>query len=197
MERHGKPGSVNWTGVACQPLFPGETPMRALGASQDALRRGGAVRRLGLGEAGQTNGFAADHFQPSSPDATTGPVFPQHRSKRQPCRRVGGRGRSSRRGGGERPQHRTHPPRLEALPTFLTLHTQRTGATMADARGIQDQASEPSRSSRRSWGYSGRSAGHGIRPIWLRSKSGAGKASRKRRTCPLGRTILNLRRLLL
>ncbi len=33
MERDGKPGSVRRTGVACEPLFPGETPMRAPGAS--------------------------------------------------------------------------------------------------------------------------------------------------------------------
>jgi hypothetical protein len=85
MKRDGKLGSVNWTGVACQPLFPGETPMRAPGAGQDAFRRGGAGRRRGLGEVGQTNGFAVDYFQPSSPDATAGPVSPQHRSKRQRC----------------------------------------------------------------------------------------------------------------
>ena len=34
------------------------------------------------------------------------------------------------------------------------------------------------------------------RPICLQGKSGTGKASGKRRTCPLGRSILNLRRLL-
>ena len=30
VERDEKPGSVKGTGIACQPLFPGETPMRAL-----------------------------------------------------------------------------------------------------------------------------------------------------------------------
>src|SRR5438067_11909559 len=34
------------------------------------------------------------------------------------------------------------------------------------------------------------------RPICLQRKSGTGKASGKRRTCPLGRSILNRRRLL-
>src|SRR5947208_15121973 len=34
------------------------------------------------------------------------------------------------------------------------------------------------------------------RPICLQGKSGTGKASGKRRTCPLGSSILNLRRLL-
>jgi hypothetical protein len=38
VERDEKPGSVSWTGIMGQPLLPGETPMRALGASQDVLR---------------------------------------------------------------------------------------------------------------------------------------------------------------
>ncbi len=29
MERGRKPGGISWTGIARQPLFPGETPMRA------------------------------------------------------------------------------------------------------------------------------------------------------------------------
>ncbi len=30
MECDRKPGSISWTDVACQPLFPGETPMHQL-----------------------------------------------------------------------------------------------------------------------------------------------------------------------
>ena len=41
VEGNRQGGSVRWTGVAFQPLFPGETPMRALGAGQDILRENG------------------------------------------------------------------------------------------------------------------------------------------------------------
>ena len=68
VERDEKPGSISRTGVACQPLFPGETPMRQLRTGQNALRRCGGW--LGLGADGEANGLAADHTQPSSPDAT-------------------------------------------------------------------------------------------------------------------------------
>jgi len=48
MERDGKPGSVSWTGVACQPLLPGETPMRAPGAGEEVLRGCGDGRCRGV-----------------------------------------------------------------------------------------------------------------------------------------------------
>jgi hypothetical protein len=70
VERDEKPGSVRWTDVACHPLFPGETPMRSPRAGQDVLCGYGEGRRLRLGAAGQAHGFATDHFEPSSPNAT-------------------------------------------------------------------------------------------------------------------------------
>ena len=39
VKREDQAGSVRWTGIACQALAPGETPMRALRASQDLLPR--------------------------------------------------------------------------------------------------------------------------------------------------------------
>jgi hypothetical protein len=72
-------------------------------------------------EIGQMNSFATNHFEPCPPNVTARPVFPQYRSKRPQRRCVGGRGRSDRRGRGERPQHRADPPRFAAFSTFLTL----------------------------------------------------------------------------
>ena len=42
VERDNQPGSVGWTGIASEPLLPGQTPMRALRSGQGwrGLRRG-------------------------------------------------------------------------------------------------------------------------------------------------------------
>jgi hypothetical protein len=120
-KRDGQPGRVRWTGITCKPLFPGEPPMRALSTGQDARRRRGDGRRLRLGVAHQAHGFAPDHFEPSSPDATAWPVLPLHCGKRRWQRRIYGRGRRGRGRGGEWPQHRTHPSRLHRGAAFLTL----------------------------------------------------------------------------
>ena len=193
MERDEKPGSVSWTGITGQPLLPGETPMRALGASQDVLRGRGNRRLRWRGAAGQANCFAANHLEPCSPDATAWPIFPEHRSKGQRWRLVDVGGRAIRGGGGgERPNYCTHPSRLNRGGAFLTLRTQRTGATMAAARGIQD--------SQRAIAFGTpflgiqRAAGRATQcPIRLKGKGRAGKAAGKRRPCPLGRTIRHRR----
>jgi hypothetical protein len=91
--------------------------MGALSTGQDARRLRGDGRRLRLGVARQAHGFAPDHFEPFSPDATAWPVLPLHCGKRRIC----GRGRSGRGRGGEWPQHRTHPSRLNRGAAFLTL----------------------------------------------------------------------------
>src|SRR5712691_11705751 len=112
--------------------------MRTMGAGQDALRRYSARRKLGPGGAFPTNGLATDHFEPCSPNATAWPVAPEHRSQRERFRCVGARRSSIRGRGGEWPQHRTHPSRLDGFTAFLALCAQEARATMANARGIQD-----------------------------------------------------------
>src|SRR5205085_2122458 len=128
---------VRWTCVARQTLVPCETPVCALCPGEDFLRGGGDWRVPRRGGALQANRFAAYYLQPCSSDATAWPIFPQHRSTRERRRCVFERGRNIRECGGERPQHRTHPSRFDTGMAFLTLRTQRTGATMADARRIE------------------------------------------------------------
>ena len=62
MERDDEPGSIGRTSVACQPLFPGKTPMRTLGASKDVLSGGRDKRRGKRGGAFQADRFTADTF---------------------------------------------------------------------------------------------------------------------------------------
>lgn len=64
---------------------------------------------------------------------------------------------------------------------------------MADASGIQEPNGAITLGSALLW-IKGTISGATQRPIRLQGKSGTGKASGKRRTCPLGRTILNLQR---
>lgn len=90
MERDGKPGSIRGTSIACQPLFPGQTPMRAHGSGQDFLSGLGNERWCWHSCEGENDRFAADDLQPFSPDTTTWPVFPHHRSKGEPFSRGGG-----------------------------------------------------------------------------------------------------------
>ena len=98
--------------------------------------------------------------------------------------------------GRERPEHRTHPPRLDAGMAFLTLGTQRTGATMAKAGSIEHANGALALRSPFLW-IQRTIGGTAQRPIGLQSKSGASKAMGKGRACPLGRPILRQRRLLL
>jgi len=120
-KRDGQPGRVRWTGITCKPLFPGEPPMRALSTGQDARRRRGDGRRLRLGVAHQAHGFAPDHFEPFSPDATAWPVLPTARWQEAAAEAHLRAGRRGRGRGGEWPQHRTHPSRLNRGAAFLTL----------------------------------------------------------------------------
>src|SRR5258708_39439590 len=117
-------------------MLPAETEVGALCSGRGILRGGWRVRRRG--RAFQANCFAADQLQPCPPDAAAWPVVPQHGSKRGRRRHVFKRGRSLREGRFERPQHGTHPSRLDAGTAFLTLRTQWTRATMANTSGIQD-----------------------------------------------------------
>jgi hypothetical protein len=184
MERDGKSGSVRQTGVACQSLFPGKAPMRASGASQNVLR--GRSDRGGLGRACQAYSLATDHFQPFSPDATAGPILPQHWSTRQWHECVGGRGGNSRGRGGEQPIYCTHPSRFDRGTVFLTLSTQRAAATMTDTSSVQDP--QGTISLRTPFLWIERVISRTTQcPISLRGKSGARKAMGKGRTCPLGR----------
>ena len=66
---------------------------------------------------------------------------------------------------------------------------------MTNASGIQDPNGAISLWSALLW-IEWMIGGATQRPIRLRGKSGTGEAPRKRRTCPLGRTILHQRRLL-
>jgi hypothetical protein len=138
MERDDQRGSVGRTSVARQPLFPRETPMRALCSGQDVLSEKGDRRWRQGGTAGQANRFAADHLEPFPPDATAWPVPPHHGSKRERFGCIFTSGRGIREGRFQRPKHRTHPPRLDRGAAFLTLRPQGTAATMADASGIQN-----------------------------------------------------------
>jgi len=138
MERDDEPGSIGRTRVACQPLFPGKTPMRALGASKDVRSSGSDKRRGKRGGAFQADRFTADHFQPDSSDAAARPVLPHHRRQRERYMRLFTRRRGSGRSSVTRPQHRAHSPRFDRGAAFLTLSTQGAGAAMANTRSIQD-----------------------------------------------------------
>ena len=193
MERDDEPGSIGRTRVACQPLFPGKTPMRALGASKDARSSGSDKRRGKRGGAFQADRFTADHFQPDSSDAAARPVLPHHRRQREPYVRLFTRRRGSGRSSVTRPKHRAHSPRFDRGAAFLTLSTQGAGAAMANTRSIQDPQGTialgtPFLGIQRMIGRATQGS------IWLRRKRGAGKAMSKRGTCPLGRTIDDHRR---
>ncbi len=136
--------------------------------------RGGCSDRQGQGGAFPTNGLAADHFEPCSPDATAWPVFPEHWSKRQWGRRVYACGKGSRERGGERPKHCTHSPRLDAGTAFLTLGTQGAAATMTDASSIQDPQGAITLGAAFLW-ISGRSAGQCSVPSGCGVKAEPGK----------------------
>ena len=90
--------------------------MRALSTGQDARRRRGDGRRLRLGVAHQAHGFAPDHFEPFSPDATAWPVLPLHGGKR----RIYGRGREVE--GEEESGHSTALTRRGLIVALLSCH---------------------------------------------------------------------------
>lgn len=112
--------------------------MRALSSGQGwrDLHRG--RRRVGRSGAFHPDGLAPDHFELGAPDSTSWPIFPEDRSKRKLGRRFSLGRRGIRARSVQWPQHRTHSSGFECGAALLTLCPQRTGAAMADARGIQD-----------------------------------------------------------
>ena len=188
-DRQGR--GIRRASIACQPLSPRETPMGALGSGEDCRRGWDQYSCWSSGT--QANSFAANDLEPSSSKMATRPVFPEHWSKRECLRRLWPRRRGIRVDGMEGPKDRTHPRRFDAGPAFLTLSSQGTGATMADASGIQDPKRAIALRSVLLWveGMISRAA---QRPICLQGKSGTGKATGTGRMGPLRRTILNLRR---
>ena len=144
----------------------------------------------------EDNRFAAYDFQPLPSGATAWPIFPYHWSKRERGRSVFKKRMRSRVRRRERPEHCTDPSRLHTKTAFLTLRAQGTVSTMADACSIQHPkravAFQPALL-RVQRVIGGTAQG----PIGLWGKSGTGKALGKRRTCPLGRTIQDLWRLIL
>ena len=85
---------------------------------------------------------------------------------------------------GARPEHCTHPSRLERRARFLTLFAQRTGAAMANAGGIQHAQGAVAfwptflhEERMACWAAQ--------RPIGLRGKHGTGKPMHKRGSRPV------------
>jgi hypothetical protein len=127
------------------------------------------------GPNGDQHGLRSQELDEGPSDLTAWPIAPAHRlsrnrrggwylfSRRRCLARLGDRCSTCWRGGhrrcGARPEHGTHPSRLERRARFLTLFAQRTGAAMANAGGIQHAASEPLRSGLRSCTKSGWPAG--------------------------------------
>jgi len=133
-----EPGSICWTSIARKALVPGEPPMGALRSGHNFLGGARGARRREWSGAFQADRLATDHFQPRSPDAAPWPVTPKYRSRRGWCDGWIGRRRGICVRGGERPQDRTHPSRLERGPALLTLCPQQAGTAMTNARGIQE-----------------------------------------------------------
>jgi hypothetical protein len=167
--------------------------MGALRSGHNFLGGARGARRREWSGAFQADRLATDHFQPRSPDAAPWPVTPKYRSRRGWCDGWIGRRRGICVRGGERPQDRTHPSRLERGPALLTLCPQQAGTAMTNARGIQEPQGtiafgtpllEIERMVRRATQAT----------IGLRCKRGAGEAVRKGAARPLGRTIDDRRR---
>lgn len=79
VKRHDQSGSVQWASIACQALFPGQTPMRARSSGQDVAGTiGGTGDGEGLAQIAQDHHFATDDLEPGAPDATAWPVAPEH-----------------------------------------------------------------------------------------------------------------------
>src|SRR5258708_37745432 len=84
---------------------------------------------------GEQNGLCAQQREPVSPQMTALPIAPQHRARR--CWLLGEWFIGWGSGGSQWPEHRAHAPRFAGGGVFLALCAQRTGATMADAGGIE------------------------------------------------------------
>ncbi len=139
--------------IAGEPFCPGESPMSTLCTGFE--RRGMRLRVNGRfrGLNGDQHGLRSQELDKGPSDLTAWPIAPAHRlsrnrrggwylfSRRRRLVRLGDRRSTCWRGGhrrcGARPEHGTHPSRLERRARFLTLFAQRTGAAMANAGGIQ------------------------------------------------------------
>ncbi len=102
---------------------------------------------------GDQHGLRSQEMDKGPSDLTAWPIAPAHRlsrnrrggwylfSRRRRLVRLGDRHSTCWRGGhrrcGARPEHCTHPSRLERRARFLTLFAQQTGAAVANAGGIQ------------------------------------------------------------
>jgi hypothetical protein len=112
------------TRIASEPLCPRETRVCALRAGEDHVRSG---RRSGRRRQAHLDALESHQLLTGAPVLSAAPVTPEQRG----------------RADDERMQQHTHPARLRgstAIP--LTLLTQGTGTTTADAGGI-DHAQTP------------------------------------------------------
>src|SRR5947209_8031437 len=140
--------SEGWGGrgacIAGQALIPPQTPMRPLCSGEHLL-----LARLGLfvrwrGPHRHHDRFGSHDFEPVASELTARPISPQDRVRWESRWQLGERRRRSEkwyRGsqlrGSDGPENRTDPPWFAGGKAFLTLGTHRTGATIADASGIQ------------------------------------------------------------
>lgn len=137
MERDDKAGGVRRTGIASQALAPEEPPMCALRSGEHWLpaffERGRWDTRR------DQDRFAANHVEPVPPNATAWPITPQNR-ERSGRKRLGrtenGYG-GNRHRGHLRPEDSTHSPGFQRGGAFLTLRTQITASTVANAGRVE------------------------------------------------------------
>src|SRR6266702_3178007 len=134
--------------------------------------------------------FGSHHFQPVAPDLATWPISPKHRATSGWLRRSENRCRGNHLLVRDRPENRTDAPRFGGEKAFLTLGTQITGTTIANASRIQKTIGAITL-----WpaflGIKGAAGGTTQRPIRLKRKCGSWKATGKRGACPLRGTILD------
>jgi hypothetical protein len=147
------------TRIASEALFPREARVRALRTGEDHLRDG---RRSGAGQQAHLDALVSHELDTGAPMLSPAPIPPEER--RIPNH--------------ERMQEHTHLARLfggAALP--LTLLTQRTGATTANARRIHDTQTPIGLSAallgRKRW-----PCWTPERPVGLERKVGSGEAPR-------------------
>ena len=148
----------------------------------------------------QGNPFGPHHLHPSPSELTPGPISPKDRGTRGRFRHLWGRlgcclkrWRGTRLMSCDRPENRTDPSGFGGEQAFLTLGTQITDTTIANASSIQKTIGAIPLWSAflRIKGAVGRTT---QRPIRLKRKCGSWKAISKRGACPLRGTILDNRR---
>jgi hypothetical protein len=170
-----------------RPLCPGE---HVLPGHRRLFSRGRGCRR-------QLHRFGPHDFEPGAPNLTAWPISPKDRGTREELWQLGEsifglkngcRGnRVMRREG---PENGTDPSGFGGGKAFLTLGTQGTGATIADASRIQQTVRTIALRSaflRRERVVGGTKE----RAISLKGKSGSWKATGKGSACPLRGPILH------